>query len=91
MRNAFAASIVGLSLLAGCTNQQAVLETWKGDSESKLLANWGAPNRTAVSGDVKYLTYEIRNFFGYVVGSNTFIVSATSKKVLGGTCSGMCL
>lgn len=47
-------------LLAGCStvaNYQANLQTWVGQSEQALEADWGAPSTIVISGPSRYLTY----------------------------------
>ena len=85
------AAFLAFSLLGGClqTNQD-VIDTWSGRSEGSLLLKWGAPDRTAESGGIRFLTYENFNFGGGMIGSNTIKVDIVSEKVVGGSCRGQC-
>jgi len=54
--------ILGLFLISGCasTEKVAEMESIKGVSELELVREMGAPERTYVVGDHKFLTYTSR-------------------------------
>ena len=91
MRMSLVAWVFSLALLSGCSNNhQMMLDTWKGVPEKYLFSSWGVPNRTGLSNEMKFLTYDTKNIIGLIVKTNTFRVSAPSGKIIGASCSGLC-
>ena len=91
MRRTLITAIFVFSLLGGCLKtSQDVISTWEGSSEGELLLKWGAPDRTAESGGIRFLTYKNYNLRGGLIGSNTIKVDIASEKIVGGSCSGQC-
>ena len=91
MRRTLITAIFAFSLLGGCLKtSQDVINTWEGNSEGELLLKWGAPDRTAESGGIRFLTYKTYNRGGGLIGSNTIKVDIASEKIVGGSCSGQC-
>jgi hypothetical protein len=66
-RPALVLVFLALSLLAACQSKEAYfakLDTWKGQSESALLAKRGAPDQFFESEGVRYLTYNSSSLNG---------------------------
>lgn len=64
------------SLLAGCTSTSDIMQTWIGSPESKLVSNWGAPDRSLKTDDGKeILTWNGRNGYGGIICQKTFVIS----------------
>ena len=84
MRKAAVAAIIIFGLLAGCGTygDQARHDSWIGKTEASLLSSWGGPDRVLESGAVKYLTYDIRNFYGDTIGNNTVQINTMTGRVI---------
>ncbi len=50
---ATAATVVLLFLTTGCVSTADVMKSWVGESESKLVSRWGAPDASVQTGDGK--------------------------------------
>ena len=68
-------------LLFGCASTQKIGQSWVGYSESKLFIEWGAPTRSATSGDTTVHTWDRRNGYGRVTCQQNMVVR--DKKVVG--------
>jgi len=60
--------------LAGCAESR--MKTWIGGNEGNLLANWGAPDRTARAGGKTIYTWHRKNLQGGTVCTQTFVINA---------------
>ena len=76
MKNYFLGILLAATIgVFGCT--AATMKTWLGSSGSKVLASWGAPDRTAKTADGRTIyTWNGRNAHGEIICTMTFVVSA---------------
>ena len=82
---------LAVAFIGGCTSTADVIAAWEGRTEGSLISSWGVPDRSYTSGGVKYLTFERTNTYGGVVATDTMRVDIKMGKILGGSCSGVCL
>ena len=61
-------------LLFGCQSAQKIGESWVGSTERQLFKSWGAPTRSATSGNDIVHTWERRNGYGRITCQQTLIV-----------------
>jgi len=74
-----AAALALVFLASACTTTSTVMKSWVGDSESKLLASWGAPDRTATlpdGGRVDTWVSTWSNNYGLQTCRKTFTVNS---------------
>jgi hypothetical protein len=63
-------ALIAFLVISGCAsvaNYQAELQTWVGQSEQNLEANWGNPSSITLSGNLRLITY-VKNDGVYVSG-----------------------
>ena len=60
--------------LFGCASTENVGQSWVGYSESQLFMEWGAPTRSATSGDTTIQTWNRRNGYGRVTCQQNMVV-----------------
>ena len=63
-----------VALLVGCSSADKVGQSWVGSPATRLLAEWGAPSRTAEVDDTTIYTWERRNGYGQIKCQQTLVV-----------------
>jgi hypothetical protein len=62
--------------LAGCVGTGEAMKTWLGHDEAKVLASWGAPDKTAHASGKTFHTWDARNGYGQIICTKTFVIDS---------------
>ena len=85
-------TLLAFSLLVACSPQKEVLDGWIDSDERKLFSQLGVPDRTAEAGGIRFLSYAINSpYGGGTIRINTFNVEIASGRIVGTSCSGLCV
>ena len=85
-------TLLAFSLLVACSPQKEVLDGWIDSDERNLFSQLGVPDRTAEAGGIRFLSYAIASpYGGATIRINTFNVEIASGKIVGTSCSGLCI
>lgn len=92
MRIMLTATLLAFSLIVACSPQKEVLNGWIGSDERNLFSQMGVPDRTAEAGGIRFLSYAITSpYGGGTIRVNTFNVEIASGRIVGTSCSGLCI